>query len=137
VSIDSGDRHNYERIRKNASFDELLSNMEYFQEYAERHHRELHVAICPTRENWQDLPALLAYCTFNGLKIAFNTVLWPLELSLRTLPATELGRIHRELSRAKAGLNVDVFQGLLNQIEAWREERRSIERREPEARMQP
>jgi MoaA/NifB/PqqE/SkfB family radical SAM enzyme len=119
VSIDSVDRANYEHIRKNASFDELLANMEYFHSYATRCRRELHVAVCPTRENWKDLPALMAYCSFYGLTVAFNTVLWPLELSLRTLPQGDLKRIHRHLSQARPATNQQAYQDLLNQLEAW------------------
>jgi MoaA/NifB/PqqE/SkfB family radical SAM enzyme len=125
VSIDSVDAANYERIRKNASFQELLEHMEYFIDYRDRTRREVHVAVCPTRENWQDLPALLAYCSFNSLKIAFNTVLWPLELSLRTLPPAELRAIHRFLSRAPQGLNKQAWDGLLSQVAAWAAEAES------------
>jgi hypothetical protein len=134
VSIDSLEPAAYESIRKGADFARVRANLEWFMQASRENGRQMSVVACPMRSNWRDLPRLVAFCSFQGLLAGFNTVLWPLELSLRTLPKDELAEVHAflasELSRGVlsggwaesgvAGANLKAYRDLLRQIDGWR-----------------
>ncbi len=51
ISIDSFNKDNYEKIRRNASFDATMQNLDYFYEYSKYYNRKLTVNICPMQQN--------------------------------------------------------------------------------------
>jgi MoaA/NifB/PqqE/SkfB family radical SAM enzyme len=135
VSIDSLEKASYESIRKGADFGQMRANLEWFMQASRENGRQMSIVACPMRSNWRDLPKLVAFCSFQGVLAAFNTVLWPVELSLRTLPRAELDEIHAYLSSQLAhgalsggwaasgvsGANLKSYQGLIRQVDAWRQ----------------
>jgi MoaA/NifB/PqqE/SkfB family radical SAM enzyme len=138
VSIDSLDPATFERIRKGASFREVMSHLQWFLETARSQGREVSLAACPMRENWREIPALVSFCNFQRVQIAFNTMLWPEELSLRTMGARELGEVESYLSAARgkfvsswgpselARRNAAAYDGLIRQVRAWQPKRASL-----------
>lgn len=93
VSIDSFRKDTYERIRRGASYDEVMANCRYFQGLMAERGLPLIWRYCPLRLNWQEIPETVSYCTENGIILFFNQVDSPLGLSLSTLPAAELSRV--------------------------------------------
>ena len=93
VSIDSLVKEKYEKIRRHAGFEKVLSNIEYFAGYSRRNRRPMVVSVCPMINNWEEIPALVQYCNSIGAGIFFNTVWYPPELALWPLDAETLLKI--------------------------------------------
>ena len=127
LSVDSLKRETYEEIRRPARFDRLTENLAFFITFARRHDLRLDFAVCPLRANWRELPALVSFCNVNELPIFFNTVVWPPELALKTLPSEELKTIVAELGQSRmvsgsprqSEANRQAFSELLSQLAAW------------------
>lgn len=90
VSVDSLDPANYEAIRIHADYGKLRRNLDWFLATARETGTWFGFAICPMTHNWQHVPDLFRFCIQNEIDISVNTVFWPLEASLRTLPKAEL-----------------------------------------------
>jgi MoaA/NifB/PqqE/SkfB family radical SAM enzyme len=93
VSIDSFRKETYEKIRRGASFDEVMANSRYFQSLMAERGLPVIWRLCPMRLNWHELPDTLRYCTENGIGLFYNQLDSPIGLSLTTLPADELARV--------------------------------------------
>lgn len=129
VSIDSFDPKTYESIRVNADFDRVMENLAYFTDINRQHHRPMSIAVCPMILNWQEMPDIVDRCNQNGHTVYFNTVWYPLELSLRNMPAAMLAEVSAcyegfrpRHNNAVSRQNQTMFQGLLNQVKKWQEE---------------
>lgn len=129
VSIDSFDPKTYESIRVNADFDRVMENLDYFTAINKQRHRPMSIAVCPMILNWQEIPDIVHRCNQNGHTVYFNTVWYPLELSLRNMPSAMLA----EVSAFYEGFqprhydaislqNQAMLEGLLHQVKKWREE---------------
>jgi len=70
LSIDSLDPKNYEYIRKNASFNILMQNIEWLLEEK----KLVSLSVCPMIQNWHDIPDIIRFCENNNLDIYFNYV---------------------------------------------------------------
>jgi hypothetical protein len=129
VSVDSLERDTYEAIRRNASYDVLRENLDYFAAYCGSRGFPLNLAVCPMQQNWRELPDMVAYCNDHGFDIGFNTVYYPPSCSLRVLPYDRLTEVldhwqSREWRTTDAlqGGNVSRFKSVINQVAQWREE---------------
>jgi len=97
VSVDSLDRENFESIRVNAKFDQVMENLNYFMEYTKRKGTVLSFAVCPMQQNWKEIPSLLEFCNERDIDICFNIVLTPEKGTLRTLWKDEIFEIIKYL----------------------------------------
>jgi MoaA/NifB/PqqE/SkfB family radical SAM enzyme len=139
LSIDSLVRDTYEAIRLNADYDEVMRHLHYFLEYMHAKGEPLWMAVCPMRQNWREMPGMLAFCNENGARLAFNTVLYPESCSLRSLPAAELDEVldcYRAVTQRTENVrqrqNKDAWFDLVHQLEQWRQiahEKETIGRR--------
>lgn len=130
VSIDSLDKGRYEKIRVNASYDEVIENIAWFRDYTRRKGTYLSFAVCPIRSNWQDMPGMVRYCNEHDIAIHFNTVWTPETESLRYLEMAELevvvGRYRQAQFDASDPLqqrNLKNFRDYTSQLEYWLEEK--------------
>jgi len=89
VSLDSVNKENYERIRRNAVFEKTMSNIEWFGAYM----KNLGVVAAPFRNNWQDIPELVKFCNNNKYLFYVSIVFHPKELALWSLEKEELLKI--------------------------------------------
>jgi len=146
LSIDSVVKETYEAIRLNADFDVVMESLHTYLDYLHRKDEPLWMAVCPMRQNWQELPELVEFCNTNGIRLIFNTVLYPESCSLRTLPADELDHIlrvygdrmpaeatarrppppsagpaFRPLHVSELHQNLGTFKDLVHQLEQWRD----------------
>jgi len=126
ISIDSLNKENFETIRKNASFENTIKNVDFFKNYCLR--KGTHIGIIPTpnRLNWQDIPGLTNWASAMGAGIYYNTLITPLELALWNLPPEKLEAIHSELASKEiirnnsvAKKNAQGYNDFLNQVKAW------------------
>ena len=127
VSVDSLDPANYEAIRINADYGRLRRNLDWFLDNARETGSWLGFSICPMTHNWRDVPDVFRFCIRNGLDIFCNTVFWPFESSLRSLPTAELQEVAEffrtsELPRIENGVcdrATRAFQDLIKQVADW------------------
>ncbi len=134
LSIDSIKKDTYERIRKNAKFERVQENIDYFLEYTKRRNTWMSFAVCPLTLNWQELPEMVDHCNEKGLSIYFNTVFKPEEYSLRFLPARILGTIidyYKSIEFNKKSEhsehNITSFTDLIKQLENWHTDKKNQE----------
>lgn len=132
LSFDSLDKPTYEAIRKNASFEETLDHIRFFDRYCREKGTAFVVLLNPMRMNWREIPDFVR--TFNRMNVAlwFNTIFRPYHLALWNLPQEELRQIHEELSRHDFPVtegkgnhshhNRNVYRSLVEQIRTWCEE---------------
>jgi MoaA/NifB/PqqE/SkfB family radical SAM enzyme len=144
VSLDAFSPATYEAIRTNARFSEVMANVEYLLDYTRRRGTALSIAICPMTYNWRELPALLEFCESRRLALHFNMVLRPAEASLASLAAAQLTEVIETLDRVRPSgrgawgkKNRRHWQGLVNQLRGWCEEKLRFDRscRDEEARL--
>lgn len=130
ISIESFRKETYEKIRKNAEFDRVLKNINYFSNHAKRHNYKLNISVCPMQQNWKELPEIILMANEFAATIYFNTVLNPAQCSLHSLTHNELSEIIRELSYYTLPENNTVekqnkthYQGFLEQLKVWQHEK--------------
>jgi radical SAM protein with 4Fe4S-binding SPASM domain len=127
ISIDSLDKNNYESIRINGDFDDLMKNFQIFKKYCHDNDRMLSVMINPMRNNWWEMPDFVNFCNTNRVYLWYNTIHHPNHLALWNLPKDELKTIYESLSDKLAQLDIkDTFGNLKkcqhlvhNQIKNW------------------
>lgn len=128
VSIDAVDRDLYESIRVNAHFDRVMENLEWFRAYARRKNLPLNIPVCTLSANWHNIPDIVRFANEREISINFVYVDRPLAMSLVNKPAVYLDQIIAHFSSQSfiaehtiARVNVNRFQGLLRDLNKWRE----------------
>jgi MoaA/NifB/PqqE/SkfB family radical SAM enzyme len=140
LSLDSLEKENYERIRKNAVLEETLSNASWYADYCKRIGTSVCIMVNPMRTNWHEMPNFVRFCSERGFYLWFNTIWRPPHLALWNLDSSELDRVHGDLARAEEELsrnpvegptfasNLSVYRNLVqNQISTWIREQRTRE----------
>jgi len=97
LSLDGVSKQTYESIRIGADFDAVMQNLDRFQEHAERHGTSVTLAHCFMRPNWHEFSRFLRFAEQRGLDVGMNEVLFPAELSLFQMPASELRDVVRTM----------------------------------------
>ncbi len=130
VSLDSMVKPTYEAIRRNATFERTLANFEKFCDFNRRRGMSLWIAVCPMTLNAEEMPGLVDFASGRGVRVFFNTVVFPRTHSLRAVPRArqrELLALYRanrpepksEIHRA----NLEALEGFCHQLEYWIEQR--------------
>ena len=127
MSIDSLDKENYERIRANAKFDQVMENFHFFRDYTKRNNRGMTIAVCPMRSNWHEMPRFLDFCNQHGVRLFFNTVLRPEEASLMSMRLDDLSTVVNYLRSVKLTEETEIhvhnnatYLDLIKQISSYR-----------------
>lgn len=93
ISIDSLDKKNYELIRINGNFDDLMKNFQSFNKYCKDNNRSLSIMVNPMRNNWWEMPKFVEFTTENKVNLWYNTIHHPDHLSIWNLSAKDLNII--------------------------------------------
>jgi molybdenum cofactor biosynthesis enzyme MoaA len=130
ISIDSLEKATYEKIRKNASFEEVMSNIEYFLSFSKDNNRILSVKYVVMRENIRHIPKLFSYFHDQSVQIYPKLAWVPFEQSLRYAEPEELlDHINflssYEFTRGSQikDFNIERYRETINTLESWRNER--------------
>jgi len=133
VSLDGITAPTYEVIRRNARFDQVMTNVESLLAYTRDRDTTLTVACCPMTYNWRELVRLVDFCESKGMRLFFNTVTAPVEASLACLPEAGLEEVIRALdedSRDRVDTwtaqSQEQWRGLMSQLRGWLEEKRAL-----------
>ncbi len=135
LSIDSFQKETYEKIRKNAVFEQIMSNFEYFYEYSKQNNRWITVNICPMQQNWKEIPDMLNILNERQINVFFNIVDYPSSHSLRGLESEQILEIYNYFKNAKiikqnneVGLqNEKMFNALIKLTKVMYEEVKNYE----------
>lgn len=93
ISIDSLKKDNYESIRINGNFDELMENFQKFNNYCKNNDRQLSVMVNPMRNNWFEMANFVRFTNENKVFLWYNTIHHPEHLSIWNLSSYELHTI--------------------------------------------
>jgi radical SAM protein with 4Fe4S-binding SPASM domain len=97
ISIDSLDKINYEAIRVNGNFDDLMENFQTFNQYCKDNNRGLSVMVNPMRNNWWEMPDFVKFATNHKVNLWYNTIHHPEHLGIWNLSASDLNVILQTL----------------------------------------
>lgn len=127
-SIDSFVKETYEAIRINAKYNNVISNLKYFQDYCKKNNTNFNISVCPIRQNWREIPEIVKYCNNINAQMYFNTVVDPFDCALWPLSSNELNNIYNHLLNATITEANDIekqnykqYKDLINQIKVWKE----------------
>jgi MoaA/NifB/PqqE/SkfB family radical SAM enzyme len=99
VSIDSVFKQTYESIRRGANYDDVMAHCTYYVELMKKRGRSVIFRYCPMRVNWREIPDTVRFCNDRGIKLMYNQVDSPINLSLHTLATPELQTVVNYLGR--------------------------------------
>ena len=138
ISIDSLTKEGFERIRKNATFETVLNNIDYFAKHCSDNHTYLGISACIMKDNWKELPHLVKFSNERNAHFYIHQVEYPKFLALWTLNSTELNEVVVYLcdqnieTRSKIQeQNSRVYFDYIKQIEYWRDKKKTIEKMLP------
>lgn len=101
ISIDSFNKEIYDKIRLRSDFDKVMANFAKFRSYTKEKGNYFGVSVNPLRLNWHELGDYVNFCNEQEASIWFNTVIYPHDAALWSLPAGKLGEIYSFLSSMK------------------------------------
>ena len=134
VSLDSVVKPTYESIRRNATYERTLANFEAFCDLNRQNRRSLSIAVCPMHSNAAELPGLIRFANERGVNVFFNTVVFPAEHSIKSLPVEaqrQLTAYYREaMPPSSDGIeqqNWNALEGFCRQIDFWIDEQEAPE----------
>ena len=100
VSIDSLQKERFQSIRKNAKYETVMENLDYFIDYCKEKNTFIGLSTCLMNNNWDELPNFINFCNERSISIYFHFVHYPHDCSLASLSSAELESIYKELSEA-------------------------------------
>jgi hypothetical protein len=126
VSIDSLKKDVFEAIRKNADFEKVLENLQYFIQYTNQKKSYIGISVCPMRKNQEEIPEIINFCNKHDIAVTFNKVWHPADCSLWNLSSSELKDIESKYLKASLPSkshteyhNLSQFKNLIQQINSW------------------
>ena len=126
LSLDSLNQKTYESIRRNASFVQTMRNLAEYSEINRKKGKDVSLAVCPMTLNWRELPSIVDFVDDHGMTLFFNTVVFPLEISLKGLRVREQAEIIEFLrsamkpaTTARQASNQQALEDLCRQVEHW------------------
>lgn len=127
ISIDSSERNNYLAIRKNADFEKLIRNFNWFNEYAKKKKQYINIPICPMVLNWKTIPQTIKFANQHNATINFIHVDRPLHVALKYADKQLLKQIiayyksisFSNIEQCNSALNISKFNELIIDIEKW------------------
>jgi MoaA/NifB/PqqE/SkfB family radical SAM enzyme len=133
ISIDSLKKERFEKIRKNANFEQVLTNLDKFIDYSRRHNTFVNLSVCPMKQNRDEIPDIVQFCNTKGIFIYFNTV-YTENYDIRELSSGELLSLLEDYKsiRLKSNSyiskrNISFFKSLISQIEEWYKQKKDKE----------
>lgn len=124
VSLDAATKEVYERIRKNAQYDRVISNIEKFKEALDKNNKQFFLSPVVCTENLFDLKNILDLANKYRAKLYFHHLEFPLMLNLRYTDKLSLQQAldhyysidAQEYSDGNSGYNFNAFLDALKYI---------------------
>ena len=129
VSLDSLQKENFERIRKNASFETVMKNFHTFHQYSIEKNTWFNISFNPMQQNWQEIPDMVRFADEMNCGVIFNRVWEPPQCSLWNWEAGKLQEVSDYLEsitfdrgNEMQNNNHRAFETLKKQINSWKVE---------------
>lgn len=129
ISIDSLVKETYETIRKNAKFEEVFSNLQYFIDLGKRKNRFVGIVCCFIQQNWKEIPDFIRYFNKKQIPISFNRVwappqcsIWESSYVLTSEILSYYSDILFETNTSIEQQNTAAFRDLINLVTHWNEQ---------------
>ncbi len=127
VSIDAATKNTYERIRRNARFEQVMNNIYYLRDYTQRKNTRFHLSSCAMRENASEISLLVKLANEINCPIFFTRVTYPRAESLEACSPAELEHVIKlnspEISPGENEIqkkNRKTLEELLNHLGVWK-----------------
>ncbi len=98
VSIDAVEKDKFERIRKNASFEKVMTNIGKFSEVCSRKRKHLSLSFTVQQDNWEQLPGIIQLCNEVDAFVYVSYLERPEQFALSSLPKQKLIEIRNSLT---------------------------------------
>lgn len=129
VSLDSVTKATYEGIRKNATLESTLANLDKFKAMNRERGSEVSMNVCPMVTNWREIPGIVEFANTKQIPLFFTTVTYPEDAAIKFMPqadkeaALETFRsgLRRPRNEIEAG-NLRALEDLCRQMERWTRE---------------
>jgi MoaA/NifB/PqqE/SkfB family radical SAM enzyme len=126
VSIDSVFKSGYELIRKNASFETTMKNIQMLIDYCKENNRHFAIKSCIIKHNAWEFPEFYDYWNERNIMLYPKAVVFPPFASIKNLPTAEVrqllefykGHIAKEDTITQKN-NRRYFDSVITQIEQW------------------
>ncbi len=128
ISVDAMDKKIFESIRKNASFDKVMENIQKIKKLylKKKPGRAVTISTTPILQNIEQIPLIVDYCNQNEFYLWLSTVEQPESLSLayagNKLLQHYLGLLEQKYFPNNTVVekhNLAAYQGFLNQLKYW------------------
>ncbi len=136
ISIDSLQKENYEKIRRNGNFEFALNNIEKFLNYSRKNKTQVNILVCPMTVNRNEFADFVNFANEKQICVYFHTVIKPKNLSLKYFDKNELGKLIADMEKQKfpartknEKINSRNFSNLIELLKTWYDDKDS----EPEA----
>ena len=124
VSLDAATKEIYEKIRRNAQYDRVISNIEKFREALDKNNKQFFISPIVCTENLFDLKNILDLANKYKAKLYFHHLEYPLMLNLRYADKTSLQQAlshyysidAQEYSDSSSGYNFNAFLDALKYV---------------------
>ncbi len=125
LSIDAIDKTVFEKIRKNSVLEQVLSSLDYFENYVKSKKTELTVRVNVMKQNYEQVPELITFLNNRNVKIHFNQVIFPPYSALWSSDSSVFSEVINLLSdvnfKTETNVQKSNSQSLKNLIETIKE----------------
>jgi MoaA/NifB/PqqE/SkfB family radical SAM enzyme len=127
LSFEATTKSTYEAIRKNAIYEAVLKNMNYFGQYMTNKGETLNIPACPLKHNKNELPDLIRFCNTKNYSLNFVHVNNAYSQALFSLSKNELdtlaqfyqSQVFENKNTPVSKTNIEEFNALVLRIKQW------------------
>lgn len=99
VSIDSLKKEVYEKIRKNAQFEQTMKNIDFFINHSNALGNRLTIMVTPMTINANEIPEIVNFCNNKQLNFSLSILNWPVHLAVWSLSSVQIIKIINEYEK--------------------------------------
>lgn len=129
VSVDSLEKENLEKIRKNTHYESFMENINWLFEYCKQKQTYILFSVCPMKSNAHELANIIRFCLKKNIRIHFNTVWYPEFESLRFASDSildnliiDLSSIDFDMADEVSKYNCKKNKDLISHLHFWKKE---------------
>lgn len=126
VSLDAFEKEVYESIRLNAVYEKTYENIRFYHSLFKEDKINMQLSICPMIGNWREMPKLVRFANQLGVRVCFNQVVDPKNLSIKYLSNEEIIIIVNELKNEvfedgsiSFNYNANMYNSFILRLEGW------------------
>ena len=90
LSFETTVKETYEKIRVNANYDTVISNMEYFAKVLRQQEKTLQIPACALKSNCKEIPDLVRFCNENEYHLTILTTYRDIDVAAWSLSSDQL-----------------------------------------------